>query len=40
MFDRHLWLKKRYWEKHFWAKGYCVSIVGLNEEQIRKHVRW
>ena len=30
IFDRHLELKKRYWSKHFWAKGYCVSTVGLD----------
>ena len=24
---------------HFWARGYCVSTVGLNEEQIRQYVR-
>ncbi|GJQ59311.1 MAG: IS200/IS605 family transposase [Candidatus Scalindua sp. AMX11] len=40
MFDRYLYLKKRYWGRHFWAKGYCVSTVGLDEEQIRKYVRW
>ena len=40
MFDRYLDLKKRYWGRHFWAKGYCVSTVGLDEEQIRKYVRW
>jgi len=34
LFDRHLALKKRYWGRHFWAKGYCVSTVGLNEEQV------
>ena len=22
MFDRHIHLKKRYWGRHFWAKGY------------------
>ena len=38
--DRYPGLKKRYWGRHFWAKGYCVSTVGLNEEQIRKYVRW
>ena len=32
LFDRHLELKKRYWGRHFWAKGYCVSTVGLNED--------
>jgi putative transposase len=40
IFDRHLELKKRYWGRHFWAKGYCVSTVGLDEEKIRKYVRW
>ena len=24
---------------HFWATGYCVSTVGLNEETIRKYIR-
>ncbi len=40
IFDRHLELKRRYWGRDFWAKGYCVSTVGLDEEQIRKYVRW
>jgi putative transposase len=40
IFDSHAELKKRYWGRHFWAKGYCVSTVGLDEEQIRKYVRW
>jgi len=26
--------------RHFWAKGYCVSTIGLDEEKIRKYVRW
>ncbi|MCY2952046.1 MAG: transposase [Planctomycetota bacterium] len=25
--------------REFWARGYCVSTVGLNEEQIRQHIR-
>lgn len=25
--------------KHFWVRGYCVSTVGLNEEEIRKYIR-
>ena len=33
-------LTKRYWGKHFWARGYCVSTIGLNEEQIKKYVKW
>ena len=24
---------------HFWAVGYCVSTVGLNEERIRRYIR-
>jgi putative transposase len=40
IFDMHLELKRRYWGRHFWAKGYCVSTVGLDEEEIRKYVRW
>jgi len=24
---------------HFWATGYCVSTVGLDEETVRKYVR-
>jgi len=38
IFDMHSELKKRYWGRHFWAKGYCVSTVGLNEAQIKKYV--
>ena len=29
-----------YWGNHFWAKGYCVDTVGLDEEMIRKYVRY
>jgi len=24
---------------HFWARGYCVSTVGLDENVIRKYIR-
>ena len=40
IFDRHIDLKKRYWGRHFWAKGYCVSTVGLDEEKIKQYVTW
>ena len=40
IFDMHTELKNRYWGRHFWAKGYCVSTVGIDEEKIRKYVRW
>ncbi len=24
---------------HFWARGYCVSMVGLDEAVIRQYIR-
>jgi putative transposase len=24
---------------HFWARGYCVSSIGLNEDQVREYIR-
>jgi putative transposase len=32
--------QKRYWGNHFWSPGYCVSTVGVDEEQIRKYVKY
>ncbi len=32
--------KKRYWGNHFWSKGYCVDTIGLDEEMIRKYVKY
>jgi len=31
---------KPYWGNHFWARGYCVSTVGIDEEKIRKYVKY
>ncbi len=39
VFDMHPELKRRYWGRHFWAKGYYVSTVGLDEEEIKKYVK-
>lgn len=40
MFRKYPNLKtKPYWGNHFWADGYCVDTVGLNEEMIRTYVR-
>jgi putative transposase len=25
--------------RSFWARGYCVSTVGLNQEEIRRYIR-
>ena len=40
LFQNQKELTKRYWGRHIWARGYCVSSIGLNEEQIRKYVKW
>ncbi len=32
--------EKKYWGNHFWSRGYCSSTVGLDEEQIRKYVKY
>jgi putative transposase len=36
---RELMKHRRMTGLHFWADGYCVSTVGLDEETIRKYVR-
>ncbi|MCZ7646206.1 MAG: IS200/IS605 family transposase [Planctomycetota bacterium] len=36
---RQLRQERRMTGLHFWAPGYCVSTVGLNEEQIRRYIR-
>lgn len=33
-------LTKQYRGRHIWSRGYCVSTVGLDEDQIRKYVKW
>ena len=40
LFQRYERLGRQRWNRHVWSRGYCVSTVGLNEEQIRKYVRW
>jgi putative transposase len=32
--------KKPYWGNHFWSRGYCVSTLGMDEEKIRKYVKY
>ena len=39
IFDRHANLKYKFGNRHFWATGYYVSTVGLNEATIKKYVR-
>ena len=39
IFDRHANLKYKFGNRHFWAEGYYVSTVGLNEATIRKYIQ-
>ncbi len=39
VFERYEKIGKRYWGRHLWSRGYCVSTVGLTEELIRRYVR-
>ncbi len=32
--------EKPYWGNHFWARGYFVSTVGLDEDTIRRYVKY
>jgi hypothetical protein len=36
---RELLHKRRMIGFHFWAAGYCVSTVGLNEARVRLYIR-
>ena len=35
----YLGRKKQYTGFHFWARGYCVSTVGLDEQVVRAYIR-
>ena len=40
LFDRHPeWRRKTGRDKTFWARGYYVSTVGINESVIRQYIR-
>ena len=39
IFDMYANLKYKYGNRKFWAEGYYVSTVGLNESTIRKYIR-
>ncbi len=39
MFDKHANLKYKFGNRHFWAEGYYVSTVGLNEATIKKYIQ-
>jgi putative transposase len=31
---------KPYWGNHFWARGYFVNTVGIDEDMIRRYVKY
>lgn len=41
VFNHFRELKRRpYWGNRFWARGYCVDTVGLDEAKIRAYVQY
>ena len=41
MFKTYPSLKQKpYWGNHFWSRGYFISTVGLDEEMIKKYVKY
>ncbi|MGN7612183.1 transposase, partial [Magnetococcales bacterium HHB-1] len=39
LFEEFPRLRKRYWGRHFWARGYFCSTVGkMTEEMIREYL--
>ena len=39
IFDKHANLKYKFGNRHFWAEGYYVSMVGLTGDAVAKHIR-
>lgn len=39
MFEKHANLKYKFGNRHFWAEGYYVSTVGLNDATVAKYIR-
>jgi putative transposase len=39
LIHRKILSKRRVSGLHFWARGYCVSTVGLDEKTIRQYIR-
>ncbi len=40
LFEKYEHLGRKYWGRHLWSRGYCVSTIGLDEDKIRKYVKW
>ena len=41
MFRSYPMLKKKpYWGNHFWARGYFVNTVAIDEDMIKRYVKY
>jgi putative transposase len=39
LFEEFPMLKKRYWGKHFWARGYfCVTVGQMTDEMVKNYL--
>jgi len=39
IFRDYMHVKRNFTGRSFWARGYCVSTVGLDEQMIREYIR-
>ncbi|MCU7918341.1 MAG: IS200/IS605 family transposase [Candidatus Thiodiazotropha sp. (ex Epidulcina cf. delphinae)] len=39
IFRDYLQVRRNFPGRHFWARGYCVSTVGLDEQMIREYIK-
>jgi putative transposase len=40
LYEKFKFLRERYRTKHVWSIGYYVSTVGLDEEEIKRYVKY
>ena len=40
LYEQFKYLRERYRTKHVWSIGYYVSTVGLDEEEIKRYVKY
>jgi len=41
LFKGHTNLKEKpYRGNHFWSRGYCVTTIGMDEDKIRRYVKY
>lgn len=39
IFKEQLIVRRNFTGRHFWARGYCVNTVGLDEQMIREYIK-